>query len=125
MAQFPFEHDDRFALPLRLLGVTPQRAYVRIEDGELLARFGLLTARTALANVKEAKRTGPYRAYKAVGPRLSLADRGATFGTSTEAGVCILFHEPVVVLPPIPSPGLTVTVSDPERLIEALQDERG
>jgi hypothetical protein len=123
--QFPFEHDDRFALPLRAFGVSPSRAYVRVGESELEVRFGLFSVRTPLSNVRGAAETGPYLAHKAIGPRLSLADRGATFGTSAERGVCIRFHEPVRAMPPIRSPGLTVTVSDTWRLATLLNERAG
>ncbi len=58
------------------------------------------------------------------GPHLSFADRGATFATSTEGGVCIRFHRPVrALLPfgPLRHPALTVTVAEPDRLVELLE----
>ena len=54
-------------------------------------------------------------------PRLSLADRGITFATSTRQGVCITFREQVSALAPfMKHPALTVTVDEPERLAELL-----
>jgi hypothetical protein len=79
---FPFAHDPRFALPLRLFGVTPDRAHVRVTDHRLQARFGFFSVDVPLSQVQGVEVTGPYKAYKALGPRLSVADRGATFGTS-------------------------------------------
>ena len=61
--------------------------------------------------------TGPYRWYRAIGPRLSLADHGLTFGTSAARGVCLLLREPVPGIDPlgvIRHPGLTLTVADPK-----------
>ena len=51
---------------------------------------------------------------KTAGPaRLSLADRGLTFATNPDAGLCIRFAEPVAAFDPfgrIRHPGITVTV---------------
>jgi hypothetical protein len=61
--------------------------------------------------------TGPYRWYRAIGPRLSLAGHGLPSGTTTARGVCLLLHEPVPGIDPlgvIRHPGPTLTVSDPE-----------
>ncbi len=118
---FPFEHDKRFTLPLKVFGVSPQRAVVRLTDDRLQVRYGLFHVDTPLSNIKGVTAVGPFKAYKALGPRLSLADRGATFGTTAAGGVCIEFREPVKAMPPISSPGLTVTVVDREGLAEALR----
>ena len=45
--------------------------------------FGPWVCRTAPSNVRAVSLTGPYRWYRAIGPRLSLADHGLTFGTTT------------------------------------------
>jgi hypothetical protein len=123
--QFPFDHDDRYRLLLRLFGVTPANAFVRLTDDELVVRFGFFGVTTPLSNVRDVTETGPYSAIKVIGPHLSLADRGATYGTSAAGGVCILFREPVKALPPLRNPGLTVTVADRRGLFEALQQQTG
>ncbi|MEO6713936.1 MAG: hypothetical protein ABIM89_10975 [Mycobacteriales bacterium] len=112
------------ARPLLLLwGVTAASAYVEVTETELRARFGFLSMATPLSNVAGAEETGPYKVYRALGPRLSLTDKGATFGTSTR-GVCIRFHDPVRVLfPSAIHPGLTVTVADRPGLVAALQQQ--
>jgi len=111
---------------LRVIGVRRGAAQVDLtDDGRLVATFGRLSVETRLDNVGSYLLTGPYRWWKAIGPRGSLADRGFTFGTSTHGGVCVCFVEPV------PSgyvlggrmESLTVTVDDPDRLARAL-DER-
>ncbi|MDQ1709712.1 MAG: hypothetical protein QOG49_1097 [Frankiaceae bacterium] len=100
--------------------MTPSSAYVEVTDTELRARYGYLSMATPLANVASAEETGPYKAYRSLGPRLSLADRGATFGTGVH-GVCIRFHEPVKALTRFAiHPGLTVTVADRSGLVAAL-----
>jgi hypothetical protein len=54
---------------------------------------------------------------------VSLVDRGLTFASNRDRGVCIRFVEPVRgvdVLGVVRHPGLTVTVEDVDGLIEAL-----
>lgn len=110
--------------PLRLVGVRPGAAEVELtDDGRLVARYGRFGVETALANVCGYRLTGPYRWWRAIGPRASLADHGFTFGSSAHGGVCICFREWV------PSPyvrggrmeALTVTVDDPDALARALE----
>lgn len=72
--------------------------------------------------------TGPYRWYRAIGPRLSLADHGLTFGTTTACGVCLLLREPVPGIDPlgvIRHPGLTLTVADPQRFAATVRHYAG
>ncbi len=126
--QFAFAFDAQFRVPLAIIGVTPRTARVTLTRDRLTARFGPWTCETALANVREVCRTGPYRWYTAIGPRGSFADRGLTFGTTAVAGVCILFDQPVRGLDPLGAmhhPGLTVTVAEPERLVEVLRQRVG
>ncbi|MFB4313855.1 hypothetical protein [Actinomadura sp. 21ATH] len=114
--RYGFAFDRRFARPLALLGIRPDTCRLLLAPGGLCVRFGPWTVRTPLDNIAGAETTGPYSAWKAIGPHLSLADRGLTFGTSTAQGVCVRFHAPVTGLDPLGllrHPGLTVTVSDP------------
>jgi hypothetical protein len=126
--RFAFAFDPRFAPVLALAGILPSTASVTLtEGGELIARFGLLRCRTPLANVCGVERTGPYRWYRAIGARLSFTDRGATFGTNTEGGVCLCFTKPVRALDPtgrLRHPGLTVTVADLDGFEAALRARR-
>lgn len=122
---FAFAHDRRFALLLRPFGVTPERAWVRLDDTSLRVRFGRFHVSTPLTNVKDVQVTGPYQAYKALGPRMSAVDRGATYGTSAHGGVCVCFHEPVRALAPFVNPGLTLTVADVEGLAAAIRRRLG
>ena len=115
--QFEMAFDPRFRLPLAALGVTPATAHVTVTPDRLVACFGPWACRTTPANVRAVRVTGPYRAWRAIGPRLSLADHGLTFGTSTARGVCLLLREPVPGSDPlgvIRHPGLTLTVADPD-----------
>jgi len=124
--RFPLRLTRPWRWLLRVIGVRPGAAQVDLtDDGRLVATFGRLSVETRLDNVSSYLLTGPYRWWKAIGPRGSLADRGFTFGTGTHGGVCVCFVEPV------PSgyvrggrmESLTVTVDDPDRLARAL-DER-
>jgi hypothetical protein len=71
---------------------------------------------------------GPYRWHRTIGPRLSLADHGLTFGSTPARGVCLLFREPVRGIGPldvIRHPGLTLTVADPQRFAAAVSHYAG
>jgi hypothetical protein len=123
--RLPFRFRPLLAPAAAAFGVTPWTAHVDVDDDELRVRFGPWSVRTPRANVAGAERTGPFKVAKvAGGPHLSFRDRGATFATTTEAGVCIRFREPVrALLPvgPVRHPALTVTVDDPDRLVELLE----
>ena len=122
---YPF----RFTTPYRLLalpfGVTPGNARVLVDDDTFTARFGPWLVRTPLSNVTSVQVTGPYSPLKTAGPaHLSLSDRGLTFATNPDAGVCVTFRNPVPGLEPtgrLIHPGLTVTVADVEGLVTLLQ----
>jgi hypothetical protein len=122
--RFPFAIDDRAALPLRVFGVREATAEVVLDEVGLTARFGRFRVRTPWDNVRDASVSGPFRWYRAIGPRLSLSDRGVTFGSTATAGTCIRFHEPVAALfgHRRVHPGLTVTVRDSEGLAVAIAE---
>lgn len=90
----------------------------------LEVKFGPWRVRTPLTNVVGTETTGPYQWFKVIGPaHLSFADRGLTFATNGERGVCICFAEPVRGMDPMGAlrhPGLTVTVADVEGLVRLL-----
>ncbi len=121
---FPFEFDPRYLRLARLFGVTPERAWVEVADGQLEARYGPWRLRTPLANVVAADVTGPYAFWKTAGPaRLAITDRGLTFASNGRRGVRLSFREPVAGIDRfglIRHPELTVTVRDVDGLVEAL-----
>jgi len=124
MAEFFSYAVDRRLAPFWLpFGVRPDRDGVTLtDDGKFLARFGFLRLETPLANIDEAHVTRGYHWWTAAGARMSMADRGLTFGTNSSAGVCVHFRTPV----PSPlrrkgHPALTVTVADVEGLAARLQ----
>ncbi|MEW2354082.1 hypothetical protein [Spirillospora sp. NPDC029432] len=121
--RYGFAFDHRFARWLSILGIRPDTCHLTLAPAGLHVRFGPWTVRTPLDNVAGAETTGPYAAWKVIGPHLSLADRGLTFGTSTAQGVCVRFHTPVTGLDPLRllhHPGLTVTVADPATVARRL-----
>lgn len=123
-AEFEFAFESRMAPFAYPLGITPWTTSLRIEGGRLHVRFGPWSLTTTLDNVEDVCATGPYSMLKVAGPpHLSLADRGVTMATSTKRGVCIRFREPVPALVPkgmLRHPALTVTVEEPDRLMEVL-----
>jgi len=133
--RFGFTFDPRYRVNV-LFGVTESRAYVEVDDGPaggfadgatLRVRFGLWLVETPLANVTTSHVTGPYAVLKTIGPaRLSAVDRGLTFATNHDLGLCIHFREPVRGLDPfgkVRHPALTVTVDDVEALRAALPSD--
>jgi len=120
---FPYDFDQRFLWIWGPLGVRPKKDGVVVtDDGKFIATYGRFRVETPLSNIKDAKKTGPYRWWKAVGARGSAVDSGITFGTTPRGGVCILFTEriPHVVPPAARHAGLTVTVADRDGLVRAL-----
>src|SRR4051794_10204478 len=105
----------------------PATASVTVDDGMLAVRFGVWRLRTPLANVTGTEVTGPYSFVKTAGPaHLSFSDRGVTFATNGERGVCIRVREPGRALHPtgrLRHPGATVTVDDVAGLATALAPE--
>jgi hypothetical protein len=121
---FEFAFEPRYARLLRLGGLTPETTLVTVSDDEFRVRFGGWKLSTPLANCTGTCLTEGYHWWKALGARGSFKDRGVTFGTSTDRGVCVLFAEPVSALVPgnlMKHPGCTVTVEDCEGLIAALE----
>lgn len=122
--RFDFRFAPSYRLPATLFGVTERTAYVDVGDDEVLVRFGLWRLRTPLANLDEVNLTSDYSWIKAAGPaRLSLADRGVTFATNGDRGVCLRFKTPVKAIDPlgmITHPGATLTVADCDGLVALL-----
>ena len=117
---YRFRFAPSYRLPAAAFGVTPTRAFVQLVDDRLRARFGLWRVETPVANVAGCEVSGPYQFLKTAGPaHLSLADRGLTFATNGDRGLCIRFHEPVRGIDPtgvLKHPALTVTVADVDGL---------
>lgn len=122
--RFPFAFDWSVAPVAAVFGATPLSAWVEVDGESMTIRYGLWSLRTSLDNVEAAERTGPYAWWKIAGPpHLSMADRGVTFATTRKGGVCIRFRRPVGGALPfglMTHPSATVTVDDPDALVEAL-----
>jgi hypothetical protein len=122
--RIPFDFDPRYRIAGRFFGVTPGSAYLELDEERFTARFGPWTVETPRDNIRGAGVTGPYPILTTIGgPHLSFTDRGLTFATNARAGVCLTFRLPVTGIDPfgaIKHPGLTVTVADPESLVEQL-----
>lgn len=126
--EFAFDFDRRCRPLLALAGITRGTAHVTLTHERLVIRFGPWSCETVLTNVRDVCHTGPYRWYRAIGPRGSFADRGVTFGTTTSGGVCVRLREPVAGLLPfgaIRHPGITVTVAQPQRFVASLRRRAG
>ena len=82
---FPFAVDLRLAAFWLPFGLRPGRDGVTVTDQTFLATFGFLKLETPLGNIDDAHVTRDYRWWTAAGVRLSLADRGLTFGTNRSA----------------------------------------
>ena len=119
-----FRVEPRVARWNRLFNVRAGSSQVTVHEQRLVATFGPWTVNTAVDNVVSATITGPYRMWRVAGPaRMSLSDRGITFASSTERGLCLTFARPVTGLDPfgfLRHPSLTVTVDDPEALAAEL-----
>lgn len=119
---FEYRFDGRYKPIWWTLGARPGRDGVTLtDDRRFVATYGRFRLETPLDNVVGGHITRHYHWYKAVGTRLSFVDDGLTFGTSTEAGVCVHFTERVRrVLGFRDHSALTVTVADPEGLVAAI-----
>ena len=124
---FVYAIDKRYLPVLVPLALHPSRDGVTLTDeGSLVARLGLFTVRTPIANVTDAHITRNYRWWTAVGVRMSGADDGLTFGTNHDGGVCIHFADKVPsALRRSGHSALTVTVADLEGLVSALGGSTG
>lgn len=125
--EFSFKFDPRYRGLLFSLGVWPRNSRVVVNDETFTVSFGRFIITTPMLNVKCAHVTRDYKAYKAIGVRGSMVDSGVTFGSNTQGGVCVCFHERVPGVIPLlkrDHTAVTVTVRNPEMLLHAL-GERG
>ncbi|TYB50927.1 hypothetical protein FXF51_54655 [Nonomuraea sp. PA05] len=118
--EFGFAFEERYRPLLAVLGIRPSTCRLTLSDELLRVRFGPWLVLSPRHNVTGAEPSGPFSPLKAIGVRVSMADGGLTFGSSTTQGVCITFRRSVSGSEPLGvlrHPGLTVTVEDPARLI--------
>jgi hypothetical protein len=117
-------HDFAFSRAYRLsglpFGVMPRTTGVDVDDGMLRVRFGPWRLTTEVGNIDGVEESGDYAFLKTGGPaRLSFADRGITFATNAERGLCVRFVDRVRVDLPVGHlrcPAATLTVTDPAAL---------
>lgn len=128
MTRYPFAFQSRYRPTLSAIGVFSNTSWVDVEDDGIHARFGLISADVDYDNISDVELTGPYSAIKAIGARVSLADRGLTMGTTTMRGVCLRFKEPILGIDPtgtLKHPGLTVTVADTADFVDDVRARAG
>ncbi len=127
--RYAFAFAPAYRVPALVLGITPATAWVDVTGSELAVRFGLWRLRTPWSNVTSVELSGGYRLVKTAGPpRLSFTDRGVSFATNGEQGVCLKFRKPVAVLDPtrrILHPGATLTVRDAESFADDVRRRAG
>ena len=128
MTTFAFRFDPAYRAAGLPFGVLPATTSVEVDETSLHVRFGLWRLTTPLSNIAGTEVTGPYSFVKTAGPaHLSFSDKGVTFATNGEQGLCIRFREPVRALDPtgrLRHPGATVTVDDVSGLAAALSGGR-
>lgn len=118
---FRYRCDPKFFPMWGVVGVRPGKHGVTVDESTFRVTFGLLKLETPVDNVAGGHITEGYRWWTAIGPRLSFVDDGLTFGTNTERGVCVHFHDRVRrVIGPRDHSALTVTVDDCDGLLEAI-----
>ena len=114
-------------LPFALAaGVVPPATGGRVDDGLVTIRFGIWRMAFPVDEVAGVQASGDYWLPKVLGPpRVSLSDRGITFATNRQHGLCIeLRHPQRGPYPLLRHPGVTVTVETPDALAEALTRSR-
>jgi hypothetical protein len=120
--RFAFRFDP-VMLPFALgAGVVPRATGVEVGDGVVSMRFGVWRMRFPLDQVAGVDETGDYWLPKVAGPpRVSFADRGVTFATNREAGLCVRLRAPQRgPYPLLRHPSVTLTVETPDALAAAL-----
>lgn len=124
MQRFEFRFAPSYRKAARPFGITPERAWVQVDEGHLIANYGPWRLRTSVDNIDGVKVTGPYRFYRTAGPaRLGVTDAGLTFASNGDRGVLVSFRRRVPAIDPlglIRHPELTVTVADIDGLVSAL-----
>lgn len=125
VVRFGFRFADAYQAAARPFGITPENAYVQVGERTVRARYGRWLVQTPLTNITGVSITGPYRFVKTAGPpRLGITDRGLTFASNGDLGVCITFDQKVWGIDRlgiVRHPNLTVTVDDVERLAALLR----
>lgn len=94
--RYPIRIGRRSAPFLRVIfGVTPERAWAMVDDGEMVARFGRFEFRVPVANITHWRIEGPWRWITAIGVRGSVRHGDYSFAGSPRGGVRMDFATPV------------------------------
>jgi hypothetical protein len=94
--RYPIRTGGRSKLLLRVLfGVTPDRAYVMVSNGQLTARFGWWEFRAPAGDITRWRIEGPWRWITAIGVRRSIRHGDLSFAGSPRGGVRMDFRAPV------------------------------
>jgi hypothetical protein len=121
---FGFRFEALMIPAAALVGVRPSNAKVEVGEDDVSVRFGHWSMSFPRSDVESAEVTGPYHLLKVAGPpHVSFSDRGVTFATNRQTGVCIRLLRPRPAIEPlglVRHPALTVTVDDPDGLCELL-----
>lgn len=127
--RFPFRFSEAYRLAARPFGVKPDNAWVEVDERTFQASYGPWLVQTPLTNITDVRVTGPYHFVKTAGPaRLGITDRGLTFASNGDRGVCLEFAERVWGfdrLGIVRHSNLTVTVEDVDRLASLLAGRAG
>lgn len=118
--EYPLAIEPRWGALLRIWGVTPRRAFLRLDGDRLEARYGWWAIRTTLDNVEGWTLTGPYRWWRAIGLRSSWPFRDFAFDTNARQGICLRFRARVRFGGIFRVATLTVTVAEPDALAAVL-----
>ncbi len=122
---FPFRFDPRYRRAAMLFGITEAHTKITVDPDQLQVRFGAWHVRTPLANITSVAITGTYSFLKTAGPpHLSFSDKGLTFATNGDQGVCLEFAAPITGMDPLgllKHPNLTLTPADCDGLATALR----
>ena len=120
-----FAFAPSYRVPALVFGILPATAWVEVDATHLRVRYGLWRLASALSNITSVSRTGGFTFLKTAGPpHLSFTDRGVSFATNGDDAVCVHFDRPVPGIDPsglIKHPGATLTVKDPQALIDDLR----
>jgi hypothetical protein len=119
---FPLRLDPIWRGPLLIIGVTPSRAHVTVDEDALILRFGLYEERIALANIAGAEEIRwPW--YYGIGVKVGAQALG--YVGSNKGVVRIKFKAPhplaVLFKLRMPFSAIALSLRDPAGLIAALQ----
>jgi hypothetical protein len=96
MARYPIRIGPRSRPLLRVLfGVTGERAWAEIADGEIRVRFGRFAFTAPVSSATRWRIEGPWRWITAIGLRRSVRHADISFAGSPRGGVRVDFRTPV------------------------------